>query len=84
MTKNEKKINPYFFLFKKKHGENKIDIIIILKEKKPIIGSICKTSKFQEKLQLHKFHGNPERILFLKKSEIANKKLIRKIEDISF
>ena len=50
MTKNEKKINPYFFLFKKKHGENKIDIIIILKEKKPIIGSICKTSKFQEKL----------------------------------
>ena len=53
-----------------------------LKEKIPIIDSICKLSCDQEKLYAQRFQGNPVRIKLLRKSKMDNSKLIKIIEDI--
>ena len=81
----KKNTNMYLNLFLKKitAGKKKIVIKIKLKEKIPIKERICKLSIDQEKLYDHKFHGNPVKIKLLRKSEIANKKLIKITEDIS-
>ena len=62
-------------------GIKKIVTIKRFREKKPIIDNICKLSNDQEKLYAQRFHGNPVRILLLKKSENVKAILIKKIED---
>ena len=62
-------------------GIRKIVIIKRFRENNPISDKICKLSMDQEKLYAQRFHGNPVRILLLKKSENAKAKLIKKIED---
>ena len=53
-----------------------------LKEKIPIIDSICKLSSDQEKLYAQRFQGNPVKIKLLIKSKIEISKLNKIIEDI--
>ena len=61
---------PFKFILKKIiTGKIKIVIVIKLNANKPTLFKICKISVAQEKLQAHKFHGKPERIFDLKKSE---------------
>ena len=57
-------------------GQRNKVIRIRLKEKIPIFDKICKLSIDQAKLYAQRFHGKPVRTKLLKKSNIANKKLI--------
>ena len=52
------------------------------KEKSPIVDNICKLSIDHEKLYAQRFHGNPVRIVLLRKSATEKIPLIKKIEDI--
>ena len=69
-------------LKKKVIGKKSMVISNKLREKNPTKFNICKLSCDHDKLQAHKFQGNPVRIKLLKKSDIENKILIKIIEDI--
>ena len=80
MPKKITKIYFIFFLKNKDEGIKKKVISKRLKLNIPIVDRTCKLSCDQEKLQAHKFQGNPFSKKFLRKSDNAKTKLIKKIE----
>ena len=76
----ESNIKLDFFLNIKSRGKQKKVMEIKLNENKPINFNGCKTSGNEDQVYAHKFQGNPDKILLLKKSKKANEEEKIRIE----